>query len=381
MKDGSGKMQDAALKALEIINEYEEGICSQDKVAIELADYIKKYGSPIIYERKVAFVYLGFARKVCVAGDWNGWNPHVDTMQRIGITPVFYLVKEFPLDARLEYKFIVNGKRILDPYNPLVVKDKFGPNSELRMPEYKLPEFLSYAPILSGKIHDLSVHFNRIVKVYTPPGYEYAERKYPLIIVNDGSDYLKYAKINRALDFLISTGKIEPLIAALVDPLDRIREYSLNGDYADFLVYDVLRFVKSRYNIVEDENKYCILGASLGGLYALYTALLYPTIFGCCISQSGAFLKVGELSSFGIVFEHDIFDIVKEYDGRPLKVVLEWGAYERVAEVDFAERNKKVFKLLKAKNFAVYHYSINQGHNWFNWRDSLPQALEVIFGI
>ncbi len=365
-----------AAEIIEYIRKYEEGKIDQETLAIKLGDYLKKYGSPIIYKNKVVFAYVGFATKVSVIGDWNGWDPKSNPMERVGITPVFYLVKEFPLNARLEYKLVVDNKRVLDPYNPL----KSGACSELRMPLYKPPEFLRSDIVeaygIRGNLRDISHAFEgRRVIIYTPPGYEYSRRKYPLLIVNEGIGYLNHVKLREMLDYAILSGEIAPILAVLVDA-DK-KEYVMNREYTEFLAYRVTPHVTSSYRV--DHEDICILGASLGGLASLFSSLLYPDIFSLVISQSGVFLKKEEFRRLGIRVEEDIFDVLEKYAGPSLKVFLEWGIYEHVLGIDLAERNMEVFEKLKLEGFNVEKLKVNQGHNWINWRDSLLPALKHFF--
>jgi len=63
------------------------------------------------------------ASKVYVAGDFNGWNPTAYPMKRVADG------WEFPLNlaaGKTRYKFIVDGKWILDPGNKLWEQNEFG---------------------------------------------------------------------------------------------------------------------------------------------------------------------------------------------------------------------------------------------------------------
>ena len=368
-----------AAEIIKLIKRYEEGKLNQDFIAIKIGEYVKKYGTPIIHENIVVFVYIGFASKVNVIGDWNGWNLNADPMTRIGITPVFYLVKNFPLDARLEYKFVVDRKRILDPLNSL--RSENGVSSEIRMPDYKPPEFLSSNIMevygMRGKLKNISSFFEaRRVYVYTPPGYEYSTIDYPLLIVNDGTGYLKRARICDLLDYAILKGEIVPVLAVLVDAHSK-KEYMMDEEYARFLASEIIPHMLSNYRV--NRKKICTIGASLGGLTSLFLSLSYPDIFGYAISQSGLFLKKNEFLRLGFNPERDVFDILVEYRGSSLKVFLECGTYEHVLGIDVAERNEELYNELLLKGFKVDKLKINQGHNWTNWRDSLLSALKRFF--
>ena len=79
--------------------------------------------------------------------DFNGWTPTADMMTRITLTDFFYAIKVFEMDARLDYKYYLDGSQyILDPLNPNQVGGSLGPNSELAMPDYVQPPEIQYYP-------------------------------------------------------------------------------------------------------------------------------------------------------------------------------------------------------------------------------------------
>ena len=59
---------------------------------------------------------------------------------RLTGTDLWYREGTLPDDARVDYKIVLNGGNwIDDPVNPLKMWSGFGPNSELRMPDYSYP--------------------------------------------------------------------------------------------------------------------------------------------------------------------------------------------------------------------------------------------------
>ena len=72
----------------------------------------------LIIEPNYTFQLKGFenARKVFVAGDFNGWNPEAYPMRKTADGWIFPLNLQ---PGKVRYKFIVDGKWILDPGNKL----------------------------------------------------------------------------------------------------------------------------------------------------------------------------------------------------------------------------------------------------------------------
>jgi hypothetical protein len=74
---------------------------------------------PLIIEDSVYFLYRGEAKTVEWMGDFNGWGYKKEFNnkgKKIPGTNIWYLNASFPLDARLDYKILIDGNSwILDP--------------------------------------------------------------------------------------------------------------------------------------------------------------------------------------------------------------------------------------------------------------------------
>jgi hypothetical protein len=86
---------------------------------------------PLIESDTIAtYIYTGNVSSVYVPGDANGWNANAFPMSKVPNTNLWYRVQNFEADARLDYKFVLNGSNwILDPRNDQKVSGGFGPNS------------------------------------------------------------------------------------------------------------------------------------------------------------------------------------------------------------------------------------------------------------
>ncbi len=345
---------------------------------------LKELGSPIVEGNKVIFVYTSEVPvEVWIAGDWNGWSPSADRLQRLGRTEVYYLIKEFPRDARLEYKLIVNDKWIPDPLNPRRAIDR-PDRSVLMMPNYRHSPYLKGPkPELSGNLTSTSIKSNYLgrnvsIHIYTPPFYDKSE-KYPLIFFQDGSDYIRYGTI-RILDSMISMGEIRPVITVFIDPEFRSCEYAMDDSYVNFLAEELTPFLEERYGTSRSREDRCLVGASLGGLIALYAALTKPETFGLVITQSGAFIPPRVLFTVcPKVSGKDIFEVASEPKPLKLRIFMQWGEYEVIRWIDLHEENKRIAEILKGRGHEVRVLIVPEGHNWGNWINNLPIALKSLF--
>lgn len=116
-------------------------------------------GFPYIENNTANFVYRGTVSSAAVAGDFNDWSSN-DKMTNLSGTNFYYYTKTFELNARLDYKFVLNSNNwILDPYNPKTVLGGFGPNSELAMPGYVQPwEIKYYSSVKHGTIENHNIY-------------------------------------------------------------------------------------------------------------------------------------------------------------------------------------------------------------------------------
>ena len=131
--------------------------------------------------RQILFIEVPFQVLLC-PGDFNGWNPSPAPMTRLSQTNFFYYSRNFEMNARLDYKFVVNGSSwILDPENPNRVSGGFGPNSELAMPEYIQPWEIKYKPginhgsVVYRTIFSNNTASNYQLQIYLPFGYDHFE--------------------------------------------------------------------------------------------------------------------------------------------------------------------------------------------------------------
>jgi len=170
----------------------------RDKQVNSLFDKLKSDNQiPFRLGDSVAFLYRGEAKAVSWAGDFNKWQPaqtgYVGT--RPGQANIWMAIQKFPVDARLDYKIVVDDKWILDPDNPNIQMSGMGPNSELHMPGWKFPDDTELSPdVIRGNLSDnilitsekLGYQIN--YKVYTPYNYARSE-SLPVIYVTDGHEY------------------------------------------------------------------------------------------------------------------------------------------------------------------------------------------------
>jgi len=95
-----------------------ESTSDNKEKSILVRNYVKEQtdqgGFPVVEEENVTFVYLGKVKnKISVAGDMNNYSLAADYMEKIEGTNLYYKRIKFPLDARIQYTYIKDGKLTL----------------------------------------------------------------------------------------------------------------------------------------------------------------------------------------------------------------------------------------------------------------------------
>ena len=323
----------------------------------------------------VHFIYRGSATTVSVPGDANGWNASSFSMNKLSTTDLWYLTKKFEPDARLDYKFSVNGSSnlILDPKNPNRVSGGYGPNSELAMPLYIQPwEIKKKTSVSHGTRQTIQKHSSHTsvsytIYVYLPPQYfNDTTKRFPTAYFQDGSDYLFLAKADTIIDNLIDGNKIEPVIGIFVKPTNREQEYASGKRtlYRLFFIQELVPFIDSLYRTILDPSRRLVLGDSWGGNISALIAYNHPDVFGNCGLHSCAFWRNN----------YEAYNLIVNGLKKEVTFVSIWGTYESLYD------NMRKFRdSLLNKGYAHRWREHHEGHSWGLWRATLDVILESIF--
>ncbi|NJD60383.1 MAG: esterase family protein, partial [Anaerolineae bacterium] len=247
----------------------------------QINSYLKTNSTPIIDNDLVTFVWKGKTAPHLV-GDFTGWDEDKPAVMEKHSNGIWTYTLSFPGDAYIEYGYIKDGEPILDPHNPRKTSNGIGgDNNYFSMPGYR-PSTLNRRKrnIVHGLVsrHELSTGYliagrKRTVHLYHPPPVG----PVPLIVVWDGQDYLLRLRLNNMVDTLIAEGRLQPVALAFIDNAGedfRTAEYACSDATLAFLMLEVLPLAKMELdliNIEQNPGAYGVLGASMGGLMAMYT--------------------------------------------------------------------------------------------------------------
>ena len=352
----------------------------------DVQGFLERGPFPLVEGRMVTIVFQGPADEVNLR-HWIYGLPSSQPLTRLHGTDLWFLVLDLPEGSRMEYKLEVvqrgMHRLIRDPLNPNLAHDPYGANSVVHGTGYQVPDWTEPdAEARRGSIEEIEVESaafgdRRPIRLYVPARFR-EERRYPLLVVHDGSDFARFAGLDTVLDNLIHRLEIPPMIVAMTDPSDRLREYADDERHGRFLTEDLVPYLETNYPIEPTPSARGLVGASFGAVATLATAWRHPGYFGNLFLLSGSF-------AFTDIGDHDrgpLFDPVVDFvqafradPGRPAERVYQCcGTYESLISY-----NRSLFPILQSTGMEVRYEEARDGHNWENWRDRLRQGLSWLF--
>ncbi len=340
---------------------------------------------PFVIADTVLFLYNGTSNSAGWSGDFNRWSAVAPgtryRMNTTSSTSIWTLKLSLPLTARVDYKIVLAGNNfILDPANPLQQWGGFGPNSELRMGDFRpSPDASERVGIARGRITSAQRFTSRALgydvqyTVYLPPHYD-STRTYPSLYVMDGQEYSdsRLGALPTVLDNLTADGLIgRGIITIFVDPRNpdnlgnnrRQSEYATTPAHLQYLVGELIPRIDSTYRTIQRADSRGVLGTSLGGLTSAYCAISRPDIFGITGIHSPAFW-----------FRTGIFNQWRDSAMRPIRIIMTTGTM-----FDTQDDARTMRNIMQNKGYTLQYREVPQGHSWGNWRFLMSETIRGMF--
>jgi enterochelin esterase family protein len=260
-------------------------------------------------DRTVAFRFWApTAQEVRLSGDWMGGPPVPLVKDAQGA----WAVTLGPLDPDIyQYSFLVDGVRADDPSCRCTYTFGGGRGASNRFIIAAQPpapwELQNRTPgtLHHERFYSRSQQRMRGFVVYTPPGYEKASRRYPVLILLPGTpgDETEWTSgggsAELIFDNLIAEGRMTPAIVVMhasdVNTAAKTRRGDDNLRQLETILVDELApLVKGRYRVRTDASSWAVAGLSLGGEFAMYVGLRHPELFGNIASISGSLMPRGD---------------------------------------------------------------------------------------
>jgi enterochelin esterase-like enzyme len=331
-------------------------------------------GNPVIETDTATFLWKGKTAPRLI-DDLHNWEESPQEMTRV-LPDLWTYELKLPEDAYLEYAYLdtETGQRIPDPYNPNKVWNGINAyNHTFYMPKGQPTELIKPGKgIARGTVtrhevptREMVVGKKRTVYLYQPT----VKQPVPLLVVYDGTDYLRRGKLNIIVDNLIAHHRVRPFAMAFVQNGGAARspEYTCSESTIGFLFEGVIALAQEHLTLTPPGGEpYGVMGASLGGLMALFTGLRVPHVFGKVLSQSGA---------FGIPeYQYVVTDLVRYLPPPEINIWMDAGRLEWLLE-----GNREMVALMQDKKYKTIYHEYSGGHNYTSWRNDVWRGLEALF--
>jgi enterochelin esterase-like enzyme len=225
--------------------------------------------------------------------------------------------------------------------------------------------------------------------IYVPAQYD-ASAPAAVMIFQDGHKYVDVEAEYRApvvMDNLIARKEMPVAIGIFVNPghdsetfpesrwrvSNRSVEYDTpTGDYATFLIDELLPEVAKKYALTTDPERRALVGASSGGICAFTAAWERPDYFRKVVSHIGSFTNIRG----GYAYPY----LLRKADKKPLRVFLQDGSNDldnQFGNWPLANQN-----MAKALAFKGYDYKFefgDGGHTHKHGGAILPDTLRWLW--
>ena len=284
------------------------------------------------------------------------------------------------------YRFSVDGLTVVDPSN------QGRPATMVEVPGDG-PMFYDTRAVPHGAVHERwytskSIETVRRVFIYTPPNYEQASTRYPVLYLfhgagGDDSGWTENGRANQILDNLIADGKLKPLVVVMPygyayppisprasgpDAMKRQRD-----GFSRDLIEDVIPLVQAGYRVYTDREHRAIAGLSLGGGQALGIGLSHPELFSRVTGFSPALGAVTSPDAGGLDFKRLVADSKKVND--QLKLI-----WVGCGTGDTLYKSVQGFSEMLTMSGVKHTFRSTDGaHTWQVWRRYLSELAPQLF--
>jgi len=288
------------------------------------------------------------------------------------------------------YNFNVDGVSVIDPRNPSTSESNMNTWSLVYVPG---ADFMDTKDVPHGAVAEV-IYYSKSLKrfrrmhIYTPPGYELGQGKYPIFYLLHGAfdcddSWTSVGRAGFILDNLIAARKAKPMVVAM--PAGHTGPFRFGGprpsvdEFAQDFRNDLRPYVEKHYRVYTDRQHRAMAGLSMGGGQTLNIA--FPNL------EEFAYIGVFSSGIFSLSRRGPQDDSLPTWEEQNKQVLdnaelkkglkLVWFATGRD---DFLiETSRSTVELLEKHGFDVVFKETEGGHTWINWRNYLNEFATQLF--
>jgi enterochelin esterase-like enzyme len=289
------------------------------------------------------------------------------------------------------YNFSVDGVAVIDPRNPATSESNANTWSLVPVPG---ADWLDTKDVPHGAVAEVTYYSTtlkrfRRMHVYTPPGYELGEGRFPVFYLLHGAfdcddSWTSVGRAGFILDNLIAGQKAKPMVVVM--PAGHTGPFRFGGgrpaadEFAQDFLNDLLPYIEKHYRVLADRQHRAMAGLSMGGGQTLNIGIPHLDQFAYLgVFSSGVFGITGAGpggAQPGPSFEEQNQAVLDDAKLKPgLKLL--WFA---TGKDDFlVETSRATVAMLKKHQFDVVYQETDGAHTWINWRQYLNEFAPQLF--
>ena len=269
---------------------------------------------------------------------------------------------------------------ILSLGTPLRAADDYKPGPD-SLPQTGVPKgelvkgTFDQSKVFPGTVRDYTV--------YLPAQLDRAKPA-PVMVLQDGGGFsapvafdnlIHKKEIPALVGVFVQHGRVKATSTNSLDRFNRSYEYDgLSGDYAKFLLDELLPFIEAKHGVKLSKNgtDRAIGGASSGAIAAFTAAWERPEAFTRVFSAIGTYVGLRG----GNVYP----TIIRKYEPKAIRVYLQDGsADQNIYGGDWWKANEEMERALKFAGYEVEHAWGDGGHNGKHGTAIFPDALRFLW--
>lgn len=311
------------------------------------------------------------------------------------------------------YNINVDGVAVIDPRNPLTSVSNNNVWSLALVPGSDLfdTKQVSHGAVASVTYYSAPLQRHRRMHVYTPPGYESNNTRYPVfyLLHGAGDSDEAWTSVGRAgiiLDNLIAAKKAQPMIVVMPAGHTNGPTPGTGGpapaltvapgqpdEFAQDFTMAIQPYIEKHYRVRSGREHRAIAGLSMGGSQTLNIAIpnltdyAYVGVFSSGLMGGGGGRGRGAAPAaeaapaapappFGEAWEKRHLAML---DNAAAKKGLKLLWFSTGKDDFLIETTRSTVDLLKRHGFTVQYTESAGGHTWLNWRDYLSQFAPLLF--
>ena len=291
------------------------------------------------------------------------------------------------------YSFIVNGVNVADPGSEAYFGSSWM-SSGIEVPDPG-GDFYDTKNVPHGEVR-VRPYFSKISNawrhayVYTPPGYDTSNTRYPVLYLQHGAGedergWTMQGRANFILDNLIAAGKAKPMIIVMENgggsalfanrgepganaAAGRGRGNAASSQFAEILIRETMPMIEANYRTLTDRANRAIAGLSMGAGQAWQIGTANLDKFSSIGGFSGGATGEPQTAYNGVMAD------AKAFNKRMKVLYISIGTEENV-------QGARTFhqKLDQHGIKHVYYESPGTAHEWQTWRRSLHGFAALLF--